>query len=160
LPAAPCRRQLLAAPCRRQLLVHSPPPRRPRGGGAHRRGGGWGRAFAEPKTKRKWPAVPCAASTKRKRPAAGRSHCALASRRRRAEEEVHGRLCQTRRQNRGRYRPPAGHAKRRRAEDEDEDEGAGRAARRQAIHGGAYLSVLLNQEIPYLGATIEFPALQ
>jgi hypothetical protein len=32
-------------------------------------------------------AVPCATSTKRKRPAAGRSHCVLASRRRRAEEE-------------------------------------------------------------------------
>ena len=32
-------------------------------------------------------------------------------------------------------------------------------ATRQSM-GGAYLSVLLNQEIPYLGATIDFPALQ
>ena len=38
-------------------------------------------AIAEPKTKRKWPAVPRATRTKRKIPAAGRSRYALPSRR-------------------------------------------------------------------------------
>jgi len=38
-------------------------------------------ATAEPKTKRKWPAVPRATRTKRKIPAAGRSRYALPSRR-------------------------------------------------------------------------------
>ena len=44
-------------------------------------------ATAEPKTKRKWPAVPRATRTKRKIPAAGRSRYALPSRRIQHREE-------------------------------------------------------------------------
>ena len=143
LPVAPCRRQLLAAPCRRQLLVHSPPPRRPRGGGAQRRGGaGGGRAFAEPETKRTLPAVPCAASTKRKRPAAGRSHCALA-RRRRAEEEVHSRLCQTRHRTQRKI-PAAGRS--RHAPPSRRRRGRGRPCRAPPGRRSRYAAIYAKQE--------------
>ena len=120
--AAPCRRLLVgdsslqllaggsslsaAAPCPLTTAEKATWRR-----GTEKRRGGGGRAFAEPKTKRKWPAVPCAASTKRKRPAAGRSHCALACRRRRAEEEAHGRLCQTRHRTQRKI-PAAGRSRR------------------------------------------------
>ena len=55
---------------------------------------------AEPKTKRKWPAVPRATRTKRKIPAAGRSRYALPSRRIQHREEIIIRETEDRREQR------------------------------------------------------------